>query len=443
MSVNLIIRKFSNALKKVLHIGTMFGIYCVLIVLFFYVAIRTRILPRRSVLYVGQAYYNAWYLSRALRRIGWCADVLNWDSSPGSEIYYHGEDFRFNYDEKTRSIGMQIKFYLRALLAYDIFHFSNTQGIVFGFPLHYWFKRRYGEHFEIYLLKWLGKKIVYSNNGCQDGVSQTAFSQWGPESICAICRWRDEPTVCSDDRNLAWGAFRNSVADYQCLLGGNRVDFNEDPTVHEVPEFYCLDQCLWHPEIEIPFAYKLELDEGELVLYHAVGNRVERTDRAGVNIKSSHVYLPLVKKLRDEGLRLRLIEPVGIPNRDVRYLQAQADVFLEMLTYGWFGANAREAMMLGKPVICYIRPEWLDSVRKEIPEYADELPIVSATPHTVEAVLRRLIADPEERHVIGMRSRAFAIKWHSAEAGGRRFDDIYGRLLNGDKLLLLRKPNAS
>jgi glycosyltransferase involved in cell wall biosynthesis len=106
-----------------------------------------------------------------------------------------------------------------------------------------------------------------------------------------------------------------------------------------------------------------------------------------------------------------------------------------MLTYGWFGANAREAMMLGKPVICYIRPEWLESVREEIPDYARELPIISATPDTVEGILRDLIADPEKRHKIGARGRAFAVKWHSAEVAGRRFDEIYSRLLSGDPML--------
>jgi glycosyltransferase involved in cell wall biosynthesis len=92
-------------------------------------------------------------------------------------------------------------------------------------------------------------------------------------------------------------------------------------------------------------------------------------------------------------------------------------------------------MMLGKPVICYIRPEWLASVREEIPEYADELPIVNATPGTIEDVVCDLIANPEKRRLIGQRSRAFAVKWHSREAAGRRFDEIYGGLLRGDPLL--------
>ena len=91
--------------------------------------------------------------------------------------------------------------------------------------------------------------------------------------------------------------------------------------------------------------------------------------------------------------------------------------------------------MLGKPVICHLRPEWLESMKREIPEYVAELPIIDASPDTVEGVLRDLIANPEKRREIGHHSREFALKWHSTEAGGRRFDDIYSRLLAGDQLL--------
>ena len=389
---------------------------------------------RKAVLYVGQAYYNSWYLSRALRELGWTADLLNWDLNPGSQIYYHGEDFRIEYQSQD-DIENFFRFYFNALSRYDIFHFANKGGLQFGEPMRAAVKTLLGEEgFEIRFLKALGKKIVYSNNGCLDGVSQTAFSRWGPESVCSICRWQHEPAVCSDAKNLAWGKFRNEVTNYQCTVGGNRADYNDDPRVHEVPEFYCLDKNFWHPNLEISKQYELtKLTPNVVRLYHAVGQRAERTRSDGVNIKSSHVYLPLVDRLRMAGYQLELIEPTGIPNKEVRYLQAQADIFLDMLTYGWFGANAREAMMLGKPVICFLRPEWLESARQEIPDYIDELPIVSATPQTVEGILRDLIDNKEKRLEIGRRSREFAVKWHSAEVGARRFVQIYGQLQGFDK----------
>ncbi len=398
-------------------------------------------LATKRVLYSGQAYYNVWYLSRALRPLGWKADVLNWDANLSNQIYYHGEDFRVGYGALSSSTEC-LEFYVSALYGYDVFHFSNAHGISFGDDVQGIFASYFGPRTEIGILKSLGKKIVYSNNGCLDGVSQTAFAKWGPESVCKICIWKDQPAICSDEKNLAWGEFRNSVADYQCTLGGNRADFNDDPRVHEVPEFYCLDPDLWHPRLEIPIAHRLPFVEGSVRLYHAVGHKTTRTTEQGINIKSSHVYLPLIQRLVAEGLALELIEPTGIPNKEVRYLQAQADIFLDMLTFGWFGANAREAMMLGKPVICYIRPEWLESVREEVPGYADELPVISATPLTVENILRDLIADPQKRKLVGERSREFAVKWHSADAAGRRFDKIYDGLLHGDPLLRVAGPRV-
>ncbi len=393
-----------------------------------------RLLTDRRVLFAGQSYYHTWYLSRALRTVGWTADVLNWDLDRGTQIYYHGQDIGFDPDSPVL-LEQMLGAYLNALYGYDVFHFSNMHGLSFGAPVGAFMTSVIGEAAEIRLLKGLGKKIVYSNNACSDGVSQTTFSRWGPESACAICRWRLEPTVCSDSRNLAWGVFRNATADYQCLSGGNHADCNDDPRVHEVAEFYCLDPDVWRPDLEIPAAFRLpDATANTVRLYHAVGHRTQRTTDDGVNIKSSHIYLPLVDRLRAEGLPVELVAPTGLRNLDVRYLQAQADIVLEMLTYGWFGANAREAMMLGKPVVCYIRPEWLDSVRREMPEYANELPIVSATPATVESVVRDLISDPARRRQIGERSRAFALRWHSADAGARRFDGIYRSLLAGDSL---------
>ncbi len=102
---------------------------------------------------------------------------------------------------------------------------------------------------------------------------------------------------------------------------------------------------------------------------------------------------------------------------------------VDMLTFGWFGANVREGMMLGKPCVCFLRPEWIESVRREVPDYVQELPVVSATPATIYDVLKDLIEHPEKRQEIGRRSREFAVKWHSAAAGARRMDQIYSELL--------------
>jgi len=385
--------------------------------------------PAGRVLYVGQCYYNTWYLSRALRELGWKADVLNLDSVEKDQMFYHGQDFRFRYGTKINALG-HLAFYTRALRHYDIFHFTGTWNLRFVSDFDKSLKGVLPERWDIKLLKRLGKKIAYTNVGCLDGVSQSSFRTWLPEPVCDICPWRDIPSICSDERNLAWGKLRNNLADYQVTLGGNRKDYNDDPHVHEVPQFYCLDSNLWNPDLLIPSNYRLPISDDTVKIYHSIGNFESRTDAASNrNIKSTHIYIPTINRLKAEGYNVEMIFFHDVPNKMLRYYQAQADIVVDMLTYGWFGANVREALMLGKPAICFLRPEWLESMRREIPEYVDELPVISATPENIYEVLKDLVEHPEKRREIGRRSREFAVKWHSAEAGARRMDQIYSDLL--------------
>jgi hypothetical protein len=383
-----------------------------------------------SVLFAGQAYYNAWYLSRELRKLGWRADVLNWDRNPSSDLYYHGQDFRLEGHEGRATLWRHLAFYLLAVSTYDIFHFSNAYGIRFSDRLYDYFAKRWGPGAEIRLLKRLGKKIVYSNNGSKDGVAQSSFDRHGEPHVCTDCPWRERPEICSDERNLAWGEFRNSLADYQVMIGGIRMDYNDDPSVHEVPEFYCLDPEVWRPDLTIPPKFGLPIPDDTVKIYHSVGNYKSKTKPGSRrNDKSTHIWAPLIEQLKREGHDVELLFFTGVRNRDLRYYQAQADIFVSMLSYGFFGATEREAMMLGKPVVCYLRPEWLEQMRKEIPEYVDELPVVSATPETARDVLVDLIEDRDKRERIGAAGRRFALKWHAADAAARRFDSIYRGLL--------------
>lgn len=432
----------------------------------------------KRVLYGGQSYYHCWYLSRELRKIGWRADVLNFDTNEKSQMFYHGEDYRFYYRDNNDTLA-HLHFFVKSLVSYEIFHFSNAWGLYFlrelddVSPKDYsswqykilkritlfilgtvcqWrpyrvyflankiginnvlrllqrFARHLPKRWDIKLLKKLGKKIVYSNNGCLDGVSQTSFSKWGLYSVCNMCRWKNEPSVCSDKRNLAWGKLRNSLADYQCTIGGNRVDYNNDSHIHEEPQFYCLDKNFWRPDLPIPDKFRLTFSKGTVKIFHSVANFKLRTFRNNKNIKCTHIYIPLIKRLKEEGYKVELIFFHNVSNKEVRYYQAQADIVVDMLTFGFFGANIREALMLGKPCICFLRPEWLKSMKKEIPDYVKELPVVSATPKTIYKVLKGLILNPQKREEIGKRSRKFAVKWHSSEAAAKRFDIIYSQLL--------------
>jgi hypothetical protein len=385
-----------------------------------------------AVLYVGQAYYHAWYLSRGLRNLGWKADVVNFDHNPSDTDVFHGHDFELAAGG-AEVVAAHLDFLEHALDTYDVFHFSNAHAIAFGFHLQAHFGELYHPGADIDLLRAHGKKIVYSNNGCLDGVAQSSFARWDAVPVCASCPWQDRPDVCSDARNLAWGEFRNRVADLQVTTGGNRADFNNDARVHEVPEFYCLDGDVWSPDLVVPTNYRVAVPESTIKLYHSVGNFDLRRQGART-IKGTQFFVAMTDRLKHEGHDVELMFFHDVPNRKVRYYQAQADIVLDQIGIGWFGANGRESLMLGKPVVCWLRPSWLEQVRSQLPEYAEELPVVSATAEDLDDVVRELVLDADKRREIGERGRAFALKWHSAEAGARRMGSLYQRLLDGEPI---------
>jgi len=384
----------------------------------------------KSVLFVGTCYYNAWYLSRALRERGWRATVLTY---PGdmSEVYGHGWDVRLNFDHGKAAIAERSSQVFQLFLSHKIIHFSGVHNLRM---LYFCDPRRWRDETgnDIRWLKRLGKRIVYSHTGCLDGVSQTSFARWDEESVCNDCPWQHVPSICSDEGNLRWGKLRNSLCDYQISMGGNRVDYNDDPRVHEMQQFYCLDPEVWSPDLQIPAEFRLPDANGTVRIYHSVGNYDLRTDAVTkVNMKSTHIYVPLIRRLKEDGLPVDLVFVKDRPNKEVRYYQAQSDIVCDMLTFGFFGANVREALMLGKPVVCYLRPEWLENIRREQPDFVAELPVVSATPANVEAILTDLVRNPDKRKELGRRGREFALKWYSAKNSAAVFDRIYTDLIRG------------
>jgi len=376
----------------------------------------------KSVLFSGHSYYNTRYLSLELRKIGWKADTLNWNTTESSQKFFHGEDFKFTKDTTLKE---QMNFFEYAINTYSIIHFSGTNNIKFGKKLHDFFKKKYYPYYEIEIIKKLGKKIVYSYNGCLDGAKKTSFQKLKP-SPCDICKWKNIEKVCSDDANKKWGEFRNKISDYICMWGGIKLDYNNSLNVHETPEFYCLDSEIWSPNLDIPDKYKIS--NNNFKVYHSVGNYFDRTQE-NINIKCTHIYDKIIKELKREGHKIDLIFTTNIPSTDVKYIQAQCDVVADMLTFGCFGANINEALMLGKPSICFIRPEWKNNVLKEIPEYAQNLPVISGTPDTIKNILLYLMYNKTARENIGHKSRLFAEKWHSSKSAALKFDKIYKKLL--------------
>ena len=117
--------------------------------------------------------------------------------------------------------------------------------------------------------------------------------------------------------------------------------------------------------------------------------------------KGTDAVLKAVESLRSHcNFEFKLIQ--GLPRAEALALVARADIFLDQFVLGDRGMAALEAMAMGKPVICYIKPSIA-------PHYPGS-PIVNATQETLPAVLNWLIADAQIRHDLGIQSRDYIEK---------------------------------
>jgi hypothetical protein len=280
----------------------------------------------------------------------------------------------------------------------------------------------------------LGKKVAYTISGCRSATSQTSVKAWSRDargrSLCGQCVYESRPDVCSDELNLEWArrlgkhcdmtfAETNPALDY--LMPGSKVVRG--------PHTGAMDETFWSPVIEIPPAHRVPRSDSEILVLHAFGN-FEARHNEDRNIKGTPAIASAVERLTREGHNVRFIFVTGLNNVDLRYYQAQADIIVDQLWAGRYGAAAREGMMLGKPVICYLNRREIDP-RYEL-EALKEAPLVSATVDTIYDALKELVVNREKRLTIGKLSREYAIKWHGMANCAARYEEVYDRLF-GDR----------
>ena len=345
--------------------------------------------------------------------------------------FYHGEDVNL-YSADPGEFRRNIEeFHKKAKNRFHLLHFAGD-GLISFFPENWHDRAEVGE--DIREWRGLGKKIAYTISGCNSGVTQTTVAQWselgGGRAVCDVCAWRLRPDVCSDKRNRTWGRKLSENCDLIFAETSPALDYlDTDRTVFE-PTTMCLDSTSWNPDLKVPEAHRIDRQSGELLVYHAVGNYDSRT-QGRRNIKGTHSLTECIDRLRAEGIPVRLIFATGIPNREVRYLQVQADIIVDQLNYGRYGANTRESLMLGKPTICHINRLELKAGHELVS--LSEAPLISANEQSVYHAVKRLVSDSEMRARLGQASREYALKWHSSESCAERYEALYDQVMAGKR----------
>lgn len=137
--------------------------------------------------------------------------------------------------------------------------------------------------------------------------------------------------------------------------------------------------------------------------------------------KGTDRFLPALEAMAAKGLiELDLVE--GLPWAEMQQHVKAADVVIDQVAVGAYGAFACEAMAAGKPVIAYLTDQVSDRIRRGVDA---ELPIVNASGPEVAAAVERLLADRDEARRIGAASSRFARAVHD----GRRTAEVLDAFL--------------
>lgn len=100
--------------------------------------------------------------------------------------------------------------------------------------------------------------------------------------------------------------------------------------------------------------------------------------------KGTPLIVPAAQRLHNEGV-IEFVQLDRIPNDEMPSALATADVVLDQFRAGDYGVGSCETMASGRLVVGHVT----DQVRTEVERHAQmPLPIVEATPDTLEAVLR-------------------------------------------------------
>ncbi len=324
---------------------------------------------------------QAWGLSRAERELGVQSEVMvrrtSWHGIPCDV------DLRLRDGSYAARAARLFGFLARAIRRYDVFHFNWGMSI-----LDYWFWNL--NYVEVPLLKRLGKRIVVTFQGC-DARLKTVSREMFATSACAQCdvAWCT-PRLDEIRRRRIRKVF--SFADKVFVLN---PDLMHGLPGGEFLPYASVDPRQWTPAVE-PLRPSAR---APFLVLHMPTN---------ASIKGTGFLVQACDTLRGRGVPVELLLVRETPHEKIPDLIRRADVVVDQLLIGWYGATAVEAMALQKPVLCYLREEDL----KRFVPFHDEIPIVRTTKETLADDLARLWRNAEERRALGLAGRRFVETRH-------------------------------
>lgn len=132
--------------------------------------------------------------------------------------------------------------------------------------------------------------------------------------------------------------------------------------------------------------------------------------------KGTKYVLEAIERLKTEfDLEFKIIQDV---KADELYREIEnSDLIIDQMLVGFYGLLSIESMAMGKPVVCYIRPDILE-------RSPADMPVINADPDTLQSVLKDILLSPDKLKEIGQRSRKYAEDHHNAKIIAKQFYEL-------------------
>ena len=330
---------------------------------------------------------NAYGLSRGERQLGLQSDTL----VTYSTWFDYPADINLQLEKIKSSAGKFLKLFATFLdirNKYDVFHFN------FGSSLIHSYKAQYCQLELPFYPK--NSKLFATYNGSDARQKSPTINN------------SDIPSHCYDD--------------YFEYIDSEKLDKMRQKSINKMARYV---KHIWalNPDLLnvlpskkssfLPYTVSLSNNETfppifkkKLKILHAP------TSRAA---KGSDVILSVFDELKTKyknSIEFILLENVA--HKKAYELYKTADLIVDQILIGWYGAVAVELMQMGKPVVARIAEKDLHFIPKPMADDLNET-IINAGPTTIYNCLAKIIENPGILKKFSEASIAYAKKWHNPD----------------------------
>jgi glycosyltransferase involved in cell wall biosynthesis len=301
-------------------------------------------------------------------------------------------DTYLNYQKIFQTEAYELIKVLDNFIAYyDIFHFHNSCSII-------------EDHRDIHMIKKAGKKMIMHHRG--NDVRFRTLAKKGRNYVNPYVTAENSLSDVQIDKNLKLFADTMDAAivqDYELYQYVFDYYQKKGKPVYVLPR-------LINTQMLQPF-YPQKTTRCPTII-HAPTHRP---------FKGSDIIESTIDRLKKEK-PLTYINIEGKSHEETLKHYQQADIIIDQILCGAYGNLSVEAMALGKPVICYLRPDLMKT-------YPQSLPIVSANPDNLYDQLKQLVNNPERCYELGKEGRSYVEKHHEGSKVIKQLIAIYEHIL--------------